>query len=282
MYKESVDKVAIIQATRKKTADIISQVLQSLEGESELSIRDKILSKLFESSELYPQGWYDPPPGGTSILFGERPFDRLKYESIRDQNFWPSESFRLAEETVGLIYVSSNDKTTGLIGDHGLTIYRGEDEKIKEHIRTVFNTIYSVADAAKIGLTFAALYEKTMRIFNENNKHIKWMTTIHDPLKGVHLGHTVPGSMKNDVVLGHNFEEVKDSVRTKRIYINAQEQFEIPPTCAFTVEARLVDTRDPQMPNIFFHFIVTFSGGKKQILTNFDDIFRTVGMNYML
>ena len=130
-------------------------------------------------------------------------------------------------------------------------------------------------------MKFSDLYKEAMNIFSARNKMIRWITTYHDPLK-VNLGHTIPGSFGEETGSGNSFEEIKEFVRSKRIYINETEEFRILSTCAFTVEARLVDTNDPDLPNTLFHIITTFSNGKKEILTNFNDIFRTVGMDYML
>jgi hypothetical protein len=96
----------------------------------------------------------------------------------------------------------------------------------------------------------------------------------------INLGHTVPGSFR-ELSLGDSFEEIKESIRSKRIFINEGEEFIIPQDCAFTLETRLTD-KDRVLPNVFFHFIITFSGGEKKILANFEDIFIKTGMDYML
>ncbi|MBI5456334.1 M24 family metallopeptidase [Candidatus Kaiserbacteria bacterium] len=252
-----------------------------LDGRSEVDLRNDILSGIAGENSLFPKGWYDPPPGGTSVLFGTSPFDRLKYETIRDPFFWPRESFRFERETVGFVYASSVDTTTGMMGDHGFTVYSGSDGRIAQHIRRVYETIYTVADLAQVGMKFSALYAEAMQVFRKQHVAIRWMTTHNDTQK-TNLGHTVPGSFDGDDPYLGTFEEIKERITKGRIFINEIEDFSILPTCAFTVEARLVDTEYPELPNTFFHFIVTFSNGQKHTLSDFDDIFRDVGMSYML
>ena len=92
---------------------------------------------------------------------------------------------------------------------------------------------------------------------------------------------TIPGSFGNDLNFGNSFEEIRETIKNNRIYINQVENFQIKDTCAFTVEARLADINDRELPNIFFHFIVTFNKGEKKILENFENIFKIANMDYI-
>ncbi|MBI5469807.1 hypothetical protein HY968_00590 [Candidatus Kaiserbacteria bacterium] len=276
-----MDPIATIKKTRAITTEILKESVASLEERSEAHLNSEVLKSISECPELYPAGWYDPPPGGCSMLFDKRSFERLGYETLRDPKFWPRTDIIFDDETVGLLYVSTIDRATGLFGDTGLTIYRGSDKKIRAHIREVYDTLRAACDVAEVGMTFAQLNEEIMRIFLSRHKTIRWMITYNDPLKGANLGHTVPGSMVEQPK-GRSFEEVRQWITRGRIFINSVEEFTIPTTCAFTIEARLVDTQDESLPNTFFHFIIAFSDGKKEILAGFDDIFRGVGMDYML
>ena len=79
----------------------------------------------------------------------------------------------------------------------------------------------------------------------------------------------------------YTFEEIKKTITQERVYIKEIVNFKIPETCAFTVESRLEDLNYPDLPSVYFHFIVCFDKGKKIILENFDQIFKAVGMDYM-
>ena len=215
----------------------------------------------------------------TVVLFDVAPYARLQFESLRSEKSWPIESI-FTRESVGLVYMSPVDKRTSMIGDIGLAVYKGEENQIIDHIKTCRDMVIAAAELAEIGMEFRELFHSAISLFKKRGgKVIGWMTTNHDPLK-LNLGHTAPGSYQV-LQFGDAFEQVRETIRTKRLYINELETFKIPETCAFTVEARLTD-ESLRLPNAFFHVIVTFSQGKKGILTDFDGIFKAVGMDYML
>jgi len=275
-----MDFINVVVETRRKGAEIARHVLYKIDGISEADLSKRFLGEMAKDQSLFPQGWYDPPPGGGSFLFTKRPYDRLKFETLRDPKFWPSHSFRFEPETVAIMYQSIVDRKTGLLGDIGFTVYRGADEQVQKHIRGCHNIIIEAANHAEVGQKFSDLYAFATSLFQENSKRIGWMTTTHDPMK-INLGHIIPGSVEGDGVLGSSFEETKESIRSKRFYINEAEQFIIPTNCAFTFEARLIDSDDDTLPNVLFHVIVVFEKGKKTVLSNFNEIFTVIGMDYL-
>ena len=270
---------AIIQ-TRKTAADILVKSLTSIEEKSETEIRDKILLEAKNHKEIFETGWYDPPTGGLGILFDQYPFKRLKYDSLRKPEYAPNKKIVFKKESVGMIYSSFVDRKTKMLGDIGFPIYQGQDEKIRQHIKNSYNTILKIAEHAKVGMEFADLCLFSENLFQNKLKPTKWIT-VNYPVFNINLGHSIPGSFENDFTFGNSFEEIKNTIKTKRIMISKAESFKIPKTCAFTIESRLEDLNDPDLPSIYFHFIVCFDNGKKTILQNFDQIFNAVGMNWM-
>ncbi len=255
--------------------------LHDLRGRSEAQVRDEILEKTSLHAELFESGWYDPPTGGVAVLFDTAPYSRLQFESLRNPESFPSESKYFESESVGIVYASPVERATGMFGDIGFTIYQGENEEIRNHIRVVHDLVLEAAESAAVGMKFCDLYAASQRLFaDKGQKIVGWMSTTHDPLK-VNLGHTAPGSYGDGTIPLENFADAREAVRTRRLYINEAEQFVIPPTGAFTVEARLTDV-SRTLPNAFFHVIVTFSEGERTIHTNFAQIFRDLKMDYML
>jgi hypothetical protein len=248
-----------------------------------VEVRDKILAGVKNHSELFPLGWYDPPQGGVGILFDEKPFKRLQFDSLRKSEYWPNETSKFEKETVGMIYLSPIDRKTNMIGDIGFIVYRGEDAEIKKHIKTCYDIILGIAEHAEIGMSFSELCTFAKKSYKDKLKASKWITLFLHPLNDddVNIGHTVPGSFETNFNFGNTFEEIRETIRTKRIFINSGEKFKIPETCAFTIEARLADAKKEYLPNVFFHLIVCFNKGNKIILDNFKEIFNTVGMEYM-
>jgi hypothetical protein len=275
------DLIETIVKTREIASEISVKSLINLDNISEVELVKKIIAETTNHSELFPKGWYDPPPSGVAVLFDTIPFTRLQFKSLRNPESFPNEQSVWKKESVGIVYLSPVDIKTKMIGDIGFTIYNGNDEKIKEHIKKCYEATYSMAEHAKVGMKFSELYSFAINLFKKEFKIIGWMTTTSDPNLGINLGHTIPGSFKNDLNFGNSFEEIRDTIKNNRIYINNVENFIIPETCAFTVEARLEDINNPNLPSVYFHFIVVFNKGEKAILGNFEKIFKTAKMNYV-
>jgi hypothetical protein len=271
--------VGVIETTRATASEIVRSVLLQIEGKSEIHTRNLLQRGCSAHPELFAGGWYSPPPGGIAVLFAYEPYTRMQFETLRDKKFWPGKD-RYTQESLGLVYMSPVDIKTGMLGDIGLSFYQGSDERVRRHLKTVYEAVLAVAGHAEVSMRMNELYSFAQHQFTTNGLKVGYMTTAHDPLK-INLGHTAPGSYANGVPRGGTFEKTKEAIRSGRLYINEAEEFQIPTTCAFTVEARLIDV-DGKMPNVFFHVIVTFVDGEKKILTNFDDIFKSVGMSYML
>ncbi len=271
---------AIIQ-TRETAEQIALKCLTDIDNISEIELKEKILAETKNHNELFPLGWYDPPPSGISVLFAQKPFKRLFFNSLRNPIYWPKEDSFFKKESLGMIYLSPVDRKTGMIGDIAFTIYNGNDEEIKKHIKKCYGVLLSIAQYVEVGMKFSDFYKFALNSFKNEIKLIGEMTTNSDPNLGINLGHTIPGSFEDNFVFGSTFEEVKDIIRTKRIYINEVENFKVSETCAFTVEVRLQDQNKPELPKVYFHFIVCFDNGKKIILNNYDSIFKQVGMDYM-
>lgn len=271
------DLIHSIIKTRKTGADVFVKALTNVDGLSELEIKEKIVAEIKKHDEIFPEGWYNPPPAGIAVLLGK---DRLQYDSLRNENFWPQNNIFLEKETVGLIYFSPIDRSTGMIGDIGFTIYRGVDEKIKKHLKNTYKVIRSIAEYTKVGMEFSEICSFALNLYKNKFKTTKWVT-ISSPNFTINLGHSIPGSFEENFTFGNTYEEIKDSIRTKRVDVNNEEHFKIPETCAFTIESRLEDLNNPAMPSAYFHFIVCFNKGEKTILENYDKIFSAIGMEYM-
>ena len=71
-----IDKLAICKQTRKVSSDSLLRTLTKALGTndpiSESQFRDFWLSELRTHKELFPDGWYTPPPHGIGVLFGNQ------------------------------------------------------------------------------------------------------------------------------------------------------------------------------------------------------------------
>src|SRR5689334_5632246 len=115
------DFIGVVTKTRGTSLEILAQSLVSLKNSSEKDVHDLILANMAKQKNIFPEGWYAPPPEGIGIIFDNSPFERLKYDSLRKEEFWPKDNLKFGVETVGMIYFSPVDKVTGTMGDIGFT-----------------------------------------------------------------------------------------------------------------------------------------------------------------
>ncbi len=276
------DLIDAVVHTRKTAEQIAVESLGDLLGISEAGLRDKILTEIGRNTEIHSEGYYSPPPGGIGVIFDQAPFSRLKYDSLRNPDFWPKDNIFFEKETVGMVYFSPVDRNTSMIGDIGFTFYTGDNIEIQKHIMKCHSAILGIAEHSQIGMKFSELCLYASNYFKKSGlKMTKWTAKNSDPNQSINLGHTIPGSFEDNLVFGETFDKVKETIRVKRVPFIDTENFTIPATCAFTVESRLEDLGNPGLPSVHFHFIVCFDKGKKTILKNFDKIFEAVGMDYM-
>jgi hypothetical protein len=275
------DLIDAVIKTRDTTARIFANSLTGLEGNSEIEIAEKVLAEVRTHTEIFPEGWYSPPPQGVAVLLDTAPFNRLRYDSLRKPAYWPNETSVFGKESVGMIYFSPVDRKTGMLGDIGFTLYRGENQKIKQHIKNSYHAILEIAKYASVGTKLSEICSFAAHLFEGKFKITRWVTMSSDLNQSMNLGHSVPGSFEDGLIMGVTFDEIKEAIRTKRVHVIDTENFKIPETCAFTIESRLEDLNNPDMPSVYFHFMVCFNKGEKIILENFDEIFSAVGMDYM-
>jgi len=276
------DLIDAVIRTRELSGKIAQEVLLDIENISEVELHERILKKMSEHEDIFPTGWYDPPPGGASVLFDESTFERLKYDSLRKPLYWPSKKSVFKKETVGSIYFSPVDRKTGMMGDIGFTLYTGENEEIREHLKNVYTSILAIANHVEVGMKVSDLCAFAKKLFQDKFRRTKWITISSDPNQSINLGHSVTGSLDTNFITGDTFEEIKETLKTKRVHLIDTENLEIPATCALIVESRLEDLNRPHLPSAYFQFIVCFDNGKKTILRDIDKIFKAVGMDYIL
>ena len=287
MHMSKHKPVDICTRLRSSMASLIS-ITAATEAVSEKEFCQSLLiNGLAKNPNVYPEGWYAPPPSGVAALFG-RPddnYERLKFDTLRKEQFWPRPDKLLAKEGgVGIIYASPVDIESGIIGDFGISVCIGCDKKITGHLANCLSVLETVAEQAQIGMEFRELYHFAQKLFTRNGltnaRTITWTDKV-----GTNIGHTVPWSyeepdgLEQEIIQDKNFAKLSQIISEKRINLNRFEHFKIADDIAFTVEARLESLEDPLLPNVFYHMIVTYKNGKKKVLTNFNKVFDAFGMN---
>ena len=285
--KSSVDSCLEL---REYSAAKITEIFQPATTKSESAYADEIKTKLYSIDGVLPFGWYAPPPSGIGVLFGEPTDDyqRIRFDTFRNEQYWPSSNYDLAPESVAILYASPIWANSGIIGDWGVTLYRGRNSKIQKHIRTCLETVEQLAEFSQAGMKYGDISRYADRLLSDEGLSTDRTLLINKPdAIGTNCGHTIPWTSEKPTATEAAILESRDQaaicklISSKRIYVNADETTKIPETGAFTAELRLESLAEPSFPNTFFHLIVTFTDGNKTIASNFNEFFKATGMNYI-
>jgi len=291
-----IDKLEICKQTRKFAAQslyiVLKKLLKSQKPISEVILRDIWLSEMRKNKNIFPDGWYTPPPHGMIILFGDdKNIQRFDYRNARQEESWPREDVFLARKNAVIFcYASPVDNVTGIIGDFGITLYFGNNADMKQLLKTCLRINQDTFQFAKIGMRISEVTifaEKQMDKYGMTNQIISYSDKT---LKNI--GHSIPATNegwtdKEKKILSvglKNWISAKDVISKKRFFVNAKEQIKIKPGVAFTIEPRPKVIDKPNLPSsLNYHTIAIFKeNGEKELLTNFDDLFTLAGMSYMM
>jgi len=293
MLNQKNSKLIICKQTRRLTSDALANSLRKLLNStspiSEIGLCDQWLKALKKYKEIFPDGWYIPPPHGFIVLFGDKNhIQRLYLKSARPTEFWPKDTIFLnRKEGIASMYFSPVNKQSGIIGDFGLTVYFGTDQNIKKHLLKVFDITKEIFNHIKLGMKFSDICKFALDLAEKNNL-TNDIVSINDP-SNTNIGHIIPAiyddwTDEEKVNLrSKNLQIIANTISKKRKFLSLLEQTKVQPGMAFTIEPRLLDKNDPKLPMAYFHTIAIIrENGQKELLTNFDDIFKLIGMNYML
>ncbi|MDO8583504.1 MAG: M24 family metallopeptidase [bacterium] len=290
-----MNKLNICKTTREIAAKSLYSTLKNILSKnkpiSELYLRDAWLSEMKKYKEIFPDGWYIPPPHGIGVLFGtEEDLSRINFTSLRPKEFWPrNDIFLNLNNGIALLYAGPVHRESGIIGDFEMTLYFGKNKNIINQLKTNLDIINKIFENAKIGTRLSEIASKADKLLKRNDL-INTIYSISDPTNS-NIGHTIPFSYedmkdKEKKILLYakdNWKRFYTMLSKKRKFINKIEQLEIKPGMAITIEPRSKIKNNPSSPLISFHAIALFyKNGDKELLTEFEKIFKLVGMDYML
>jgi hypothetical protein len=279
-----VERLSIVQRTRRIAADALTDALHHSLEASELAIRDRWIQTIGKTTSLCSEGWYQPPPTGACILIGHPAdgFARLNYDSLRNPAIWSRDDIFLRDDSLIYAYASPFDRDTGLIGDIGLTLYRGNDQSIRDYLSTCLEVTARIARFAEVGMELRELFSYALHqieladLSNQTSSTRSGMANI---------GHTIPWSYEEysdeakQCLERGNARDIRDSISNARVSINDSATLRIQPTMAFTVEPQVASSTAPLCS---YHVIVAFSEGKKITAPSFASLFKAFEMdNYM-
>lgn len=288
MNKE-ISPAEVCKKTRRLTSEAFLKTVKKLwkTSFSEKELEESWLAELRSNNSLFPSGWYSPPPDGIGILFGrETEPKRLNYDSLRPERNHPQADIYFDQETgLAYVYASPVDRTTGVIGDLGMTLYAGNDPEIIAHLQKVHQVNHAIVKEVLPGVKISDAYQKACDIFEAagltNN-----VTSTTDPM-GINIGHSVPGTLeaysKQELALiqDDDWEKTCQAISKRRVFFNGQVDYAPKPRDCFTLEPRLTNPEAPHLPMVSFHTIVRVTEEGAELLENFEPIFRAVAMDYM-
>jgi hypothetical protein len=294
-FSEEWSRIPAVLTKRLKTvADLRTHAAQSLHRvlsspasrePSELVLRDHWVSEIAQDPQLLPHGWYMPPPFGASVLIAQPDrFSRVNYSSLRRCEYWPRKDLLLSDESLVYAYASPVHRETGLIGDFGVTLYRGRLPHVQSHIAAVLRLTSDICSYSEVGMEFGELFsyaDGLMRAVGLSNTAVR-----SNDSAVVGLGHTIPWSYppypdpeESNWLTARKPEVIADTISKARVFIERGVRFKIQPDMAFTIEPRLLSEA---LPMVSFHVIVVFCGGKKCIASDFRQLFEAWGMDRSL
>lgn len=245
-------------------------------GVSEVTFCDGWLKRLRQCEVLFPSGWYDPPPSGLSVLFATASCpQRISFESLREEAFWPSREYE-ADWNNGLMffYSSSVDRESGVPGDFDVTLYWGRDERLRNHYRRCFDATSQILSGLAFGDTSHHIYRKAEEIFHDSG--LRNCVASRTDVVSLDLGHTLPGVKEYGGIPspGPWGRPYRERIRTARRFINGASDWEIEEGMQFTIEPQLRSLRDPELPQISFHYLVQKREGCLHVCRDIDEIIR--------
>jgi hypothetical protein len=268
----------------------LTYLLKDKERISEVSLCNKWLEEMRKDNNIFSDGWYNPPPHGLSVLFGtDDNFDRISPSTLRPPESWPrSDIFLNRRNGIISVYASPVNKKTGMIGDFGLTLYFGTNQQIKNHLKTCLSIDKKVFEYSQVGMQLSEIYNYTQKLFLAKSLKNN-ISSPTDPTK-TNIGHTIPASYENwsddEIKLfqtNSDWKIICNAISKRRKFINFVEPLRIEPGMGITIEPRPQVINNPNIPMVWFHTMAFFGpDGCKEHITGFDELFKLVGMNYML
>lgn len=140
---------------RTTTSEIVANSYPNTQLRSESELADALIREVANLPNVFDGGWYDPPVDGVSVLHSnpQDNFERSRFDTLRNQSYWPSSVQTRGLDSVTIIYVSPVN-SNGIIGDWGATLYTGNDLKIRNHLKLCLQIVEELADYSEVGMEY--------------------------------------------------------------------------------------------------------------------------------
>ena len=186
-----------------------------------------------QETNIIADGWYNPPPRGMAVLFG----NRVSFNTLRDEKNWSNDTIMNWKEDLLYVYCSPIDKLSGMIGDMSLTLY------CYNAVQELFRELNQLENSAE-------LFSCSEQIFAKYQlKNCIISKTDDTPLD---LGHTFP--KLESLEEKESLTQIEKQKISK--FINAHSNWKFKEGMQFTIEPQLVSVEDASLPQISQHYLV--------------------------
>ena len=268
------NKDLIFNHARENAVRSLEQTLNEMYGideVSEIEFASRWLELMSEDKEVFARGWYSPPPFGLAVLSGER----LNFDSLRNKEFWPTETAIDWKDGLLYAYCSPVNKESGLIGDMSVTLYFGDDEKIREHFRNCRAAVQDIFEQLEKVKDPNELYELSLEIFKNRGLHSNVISRTDD--QPSNLGHTftrLSDTEAKDKLTSEDIEQLSSS----RKFLNGKAEWNFEEDMQFTIEPQLLSVSDPSLPKVTHHFVVRKTVGGFAVCNDIDALLNRFGL----
>ena len=226
------------------------------------------------STKIVADGWYNPPPRGIAVLSGDsiKPC-RISYDSLRNDEFWPGNNVINWSRDLFYCYCSPVSIDDGVPGDFSVTLYFGDEPRIKQHIKRTLNVTHEILSSVK-SLNSNDIHQTAIEII-QANRMIGCGLSSTDPAK-TNFGHTLPniGQIKTDKLSKSDIELISQS----RKFINGLSSWTIHKNWQATFEPQLKSADDSSLPQISYHYILKNIDNKLYICDDVNSLISEFGL----
>lgn len=223
---------------------------------------------------LHAEGWYEPPSGGVSVLSAdENNPKRISFQSLRDEEFWPSDRFLAWKNGFLFFYCSPICKQTGRIADLALTLYFGESERIRQHFQNAYRATQEVIYSLKPNASSREIFVRANKIFYEHRLENK--TYSYTDQGRPDLGHSFPSLPGSFSSLSN---EQKSRLSQKRRFLHDASDWPLSDVAQFSIEPQLRSLDDPTLPQVCLHILVSLQGGRLLVQRDVQDLLHVHGL----
>ncbi|MCI8961765.1 MAG: hypothetical protein HFJ18_02445 [Clostridia bacterium] len=242
----------IFNIARKKAFNTLNNTLVYLYGKNNISekeFKDIWQNNLNKETDIIADGWYNPPPKGMSILFG----DRASFDSLRNRHNWASDTIINWNSDLLYAYCSPIDKLSGIIGDIAITLYFGNNIDIINHIKNCHDAVLEIFNKLNTIESSKSLFELSQQVFLKHKlKNCIISKTDNTPLD---LGHTFP-RLNNLTVKNKLTEDQNQEISRARKFINENTDWNFTEGMQFTIEPQLISIENHDLPQISQHYLI--------------------------